>query len=191
LGVDFRGEAAGTLIWLPPPNAPDGSAIELLDTDGTPIPATLTPAHAEPSARRFRLSGTKHRPAFARIRYAEGGTSAPAIVVLADVVRHSVKEARTKKAEGAAVELAEETQRGFWLLEALDVLEAAEERSGDDDAKTIAHKRRSGEKHEPAPEQHRTLDYARFIAGRHLRSDEGAWLPAALLGASFRWCAVS
>ena len=74
-----------------------------------------------------------------------------------------------------AAQLAEETNEGFWLLETLDILEAAEERQHDD-AKMITRKRRTKDKPEPPEEQHHMLDYERFIAGRHLRSDHhGLW----------------
>ena len=62
-----------------------------------------------------------------------------------------------------------------------DILEAAEERQHDD-AKTITRKRRNEDKPEPAEQQHQTLDYERFIAGRHLRSDQSTFSPNGLAG---------
>jgi hypothetical protein len=170
-----------TLIWWPPPNAAADSVIELLHLDGRSIPASLMPIPTEPPAFRFRLSSTKDRPAFARLRHANGGMSARAIVALADVLRQEAKESRSKKAEGAAALLAEETNEGFWLLEALDVLESAEQQQAGD-AKTITRKRRDTGKLETSPEQHRTLDYESFIAGRHLSSDHSALAPNGLAG---------
>jgi hypothetical protein len=169
-----------TLIWWPPEHATNGSVI-LLDADGNELPAALTPIASEPHARRFRLTNIKERPALARLRYPDGKMSAPAIVALADALRQSTKESRSKKAEGAASLLAEETNEGFWLLEALDILEAAEERQADD-TKTITRKRRSADEPEPPPEQHCTLDYERFIAGRRLRSDGSMMAPSSLAG---------
>jgi hypothetical protein len=70
-----------------------------------------------------------------------------------DVLRQGTKESRGKKAEEAAAQLADETNEGFWLLETLDILEAAEERQHDD-AKMITRKRRTKDKPEPPEEQH-------------------------------------
>lgn len=170
-----------TLIWWPPKSTAKASVIELLDADSNEVPALLTPLETEPPLRRFRLANIKERPAFARLRYLDGKTSARAIVILADALKQTAKEARSKRAEGAATLLAEETNEGFWMVEALDVLEAAEERDADD-AKTITRKRHGAEKPEPPPEHHHTLDYEHFIAGRHLRSEDHVMAQSSLAG---------
>ena len=121
-----------TLIWWPRANTADDSVIELLDADGSLVPSVLTLIHAEPTERRFRLTNMKERPALARLRYPDGKISTPAIVALTDALKQTAKEARSKKTEGVASLLAEETNEGFWLLEALDVLEGAEQRQADD-----------------------------------------------------------
>jgi hypothetical protein len=59
------------------------------------------------------------------LRYADGTRSAPAIVVLIDKIREAAKEARSKRTENAASQLAEETEEGLWLLDVLDALESA------------------------------------------------------------------
>ena len=115
------------------------------------------------------------------MRYKDGTLSTLAIITLADVLRQGTKKARGKKAEEAAAQLAEETNEGFWLLETLDILEAAEERQHDD-AKKITRKRHNKDKPEEPEEQHHTLDYERFIAGRHLRSEQSAFSPSSLAG---------
>ncbi|MBR1214603.1 hypothetical protein [Bradyrhizobium sp. JYMT SZCCT0180] len=169
------------LIWWPPANVDDDSTIELLDADGNLVQSTLTLVHTEPAERRFRLTSMNERPALARLRYPDGKLSNPSIVALTDALKQTAKEARGKKAEGAASLLAEETNEGFWLLEALDVLEAAEQRQADD-TKTISRKRQNADKPTPPQGQYRTLDYERFIAGRHLRSDGSAMAPSSLTG---------
>ena len=171
------------LTWWPPLSAKDVSAIELLDADGKQCPAILTDITPELSAmRRFRLSGTDERPALARLRYVDGTASAPAIVALADILRQRARESRGKKAEAAAARLAEETDEGFWLLEALDILQAAEERQTGGDTKTVTRKRRPADKPEQPEQDHRTLAYDRFIAGRRLRSDDIKLMPSSFGG---------
>jgi hypothetical protein len=170
-----------TLMWWPPEGTANASAIELLDADSNELAAPLMPLETEPPLRRFRLANIKERPAFARLKYLDGKTSARAIVTLSDALKHSAKEARSKRAEAAASLLSEETYEGFWMLEALDVLEAAEEQ-GADDAKTITRKRSNADKSEPPTEHHRTLDYENFIAGRQLRSEGGMTAPSSLAG---------
>jgi hypothetical protein len=166
------------LTWWPPVSAKDVGAIELLDADGKQCPVILTDITPESSAmRRFRLSGTDERPALARLRYIDGTASAPAIVALADILRQRAKESRSKKAEAVAARLSEETDEGFWLLEALDILQAAEERQTGGDAKTVTRKRRPAGKPEQPEKDHRTLAYDRFIAGRRLRSDDSKLTP--------------
>jgi hypothetical protein len=170
-----------TLVWWPAQNTASDSVIELLDAERNQLPGQLVPVHSDPLPRRFRLPVLKDRPALARLRYGDGSKSTPAIVTLADTLKQSTKESRSKKAEGAASLLADETIEGFWLLEALDVLEAAEDRQTDE-AKTITRRRRVADKPEPPPEQHRTLNYENFIAGRQLRSDASAMAPSSLAG---------
>src|SRR5437660_838626 len=170
-----------TLIWWPGQNTADDSVIELLDAERNELPGLLAPVHWQPPARRFRLPVLKDRPALARLRYADGTKSTPAIVTLADALKQSARESRNKKVEGVASLLADETNEGFWLLEALDVLEAAEDRQTDE-AKTITRSRRGGDKPEPPREQYRTLNYENFIAGRQLRSDASAMVPSSLAG---------
>lgn len=170
------------LNWWPPDGVADDAVIELLDADGNPAPAKITTISSESAGtKRFRLSGAVDRPALARLRYKDGTLSTLAIITLADVLRQGTKKARGKKAEEAAAQLAEETNEGFWLLEKLDILEAAEERQHDD-AKKITRKRHNKDKPEEPAEQHHTLDYERFIAGRHLRSEQGAFSPSSLAG---------
>ena len=178
-----------TLIWWPPDGVTGDAAIELLDAEGNPANMTITTIPSEsPGTKRFRLTGSADRPALARLRYEDSTVSTLAIIALADALRLGTKEARGKKAEEAAAQLAEETNEGFWLLETLDILEAAEERQHDD-ASTITRKRRNKDKPEPPQSQHHTLDYERFIAGRHLRSDHSTFSRTVLPEANSRWCA--
>src|SRR5262249_37714310 len=150
-----------TLIWWPPNGEGEDATIEFFGVDGNPLAITITNIPSESAeTKRFRLTAAD-RPALARLRYKDGSLSTPAIIAIADVLRQGTKEARGKKAEEAAAQLAEETNEGFWLLETLDILEAAEERQHEE-AKTITRKRRNKNKPEEPEEQHQTLDYERF-----------------------------
>ena len=85
-----------TLIWRLPTSVPiDPQGIELLDVNGEALPSTLSPlAGGAGKDRRFRISGLQERPAFARLRFANGSLSAPAVVMLIDILRETVREAR-------------------------------------------------------------------------------------------------
>lgn len=162
----------GILTWWPPDHGREG-AIELFDASGEPLAVALTPLPAEASeTRRFRLEEDTERPALARLLYPDGKVSALAIVALADLLQENAREARGKKAEGAAALLSEETNEGFWLLEVLDTLEDAERSQQAEGARTITRRRRT-ERPDP-PEDDRKLDYAAFIAGRQVRPSCGA-----------------
>jgi hypothetical protein len=169
------------LIWWPPSDLGRNAKIELLNADGLMTPVTLSEISPDAGRRRYRFARTEQPPSFARLRYADGGSSTLAIVSVADSLRQSAKESRGRKAEEAAAQLSEETNEGFWLLEALDVLETAEERQADD-TKTITRTRPVKDKTEGGAAQHRTLDYDKFIEGRHLRSEEGGYQGSSLGG---------
>jgi hypothetical protein len=140
-----------TLIWWPPANAGDNTIIEPLDADSNLLPLTLTPIHGERPTRRFRLPNTKERPALARLRYQDGGMSAPAIIILVDALKQSAKEARSRKVDAAVALLSEETIEDVSLLEVIDILEAAEEREAEE-AKTIT---RASDASSTRPNRHR------------------------------------
>jgi len=172
-----------TLTWWPPQRPDAGSAaIELMDADGAPFPATLVPLHAQMAARRFRVAGAKDRPALARLKYPDGTFSAPAIITIADALKQTAKEARSRKVDDALALLADETTEDIALLEVIDLIAAAEEKQAED-AKAILRKRRARDKPEPPPEQHRTMDYESFIAGREQRAGQSA-LPASSFSGS-------
>jgi len=172
-----------TLTWWPP-QRPDAAsaAIELMDADGAPFPATLMPLHGETPSLRFRLVGTKDRPALARLKYPDGTFSAPAIVTIADALKQTAKEGRSRKADDALALLADETTEDIALLELIDLIAAAEEKQAED-AKAILRKRRARDKPEPPPEQHRTMNYESFIAGREQRIGQST-MPASSLSGS-------
>ena len=170
------------LTWWPPNDVRSDAKIEILNADGVTIPVTLSEVSSEAAGRRrYWFARTEQPPSFARLRYGDGGSSTLAIILVANSLRRSAKESRSRKAEEAAAQLSEETNEGFWLLEALDVLETAEERQADE-TKTITRARHVKDKPEGDAVQHRTLDYDKFIEGRHLRSEDGGYQASSLGG---------
>lgn len=92
-------------------------------------------------------------------------------MVLIDKIREAAKEARSKRTENAASQLAEETEEGLWLLDVLDALELAGrlEDSGDKQV-SIKTRRKNKEENDEASARFRTLTYEEFIAGRKVRA---------------------
>jgi hypothetical protein len=160
----------------------DPHRIELLDVNGEALPDALSPlGGGSGKDRRFRCSGLQERPAFARLRFADGSFSASAVVTLIDALRETVREARGKDAQSTALRLSEETEEGLWLLEVLDSLEGAEEaQNGSNDPGARRIREKTG--NTAAEAEFRTLDYERFIAGRRLRSEDSGVTRNSLTG---------
>ncbi len=155
------------LSWYPPGGvAPDLTTLELfnlerrvLDYDLVSLPG------ASKDELRYRLSADVARPAFARLRHADGAVSALAIVSLIDVIRQEAREQRSRSAEQAALRLADETEAELMILDVFDALEAAEARLNQEPKpSSFASRRKKGDEKDAG--QFRTLDYESFIAGR-------------------------
>jgi hypothetical protein len=177
-GARFPGRFEGlydTLFWRPPASLPgDFDRIELLGMNGEALPSTLSPlAGGLGTSRRYQMGGLQERPCFARLRFADGGASALAVVGLIDALRDIIRETRGKRAESAALQLADETEEGLWLLEIIDSLEAAETAQNEADNPGVRRTRPKAEDTE-TDTGYRTLSYDQFIAGRRLRSDPSA-----------------
>jgi len=164
-----------TLAWQPPASmAEEPAKIELLDLASHALPATLSRLPDSPgNVRRYQITGLVDRPCFARLLFVDGSSSAPAVIMLVDTVRETVREARGKRAENAAAQLAEETEEGLWLLEVLNDLESAEavQREEGDPGRSRTTAQGDGDKQEP---EYKKLDYDQFIAGRRIRSEDHA-----------------
>jgi hypothetical protein len=163
-----------TLSWRRPAFVPDGSAIELLGSARETL--SLQPEPLDASAggvRQFRMEGLVEPPVYGRLRYPDGNESGFAVVMRLDVLRETVREARNRSAEAAAVQLAsEDAEAELWLLEALNELEAAEIAEPGADEPGTRRGRRAPTEAAAEPE-YRTLSYEEFIRGRRLRSDSG------------------
>lgn len=170
-----------TLTWWPAVTDQDAT-IELLSADGRLLPVTPRPIETRDGCERFQIERLRERPAFARLRYADGDASALAVVMVLDLLRDEIRDPRTKRLEIAIEELDGETEVGLWLLDTLNTIEAAELSLKAGDGKAI---RRPGTK-KPVPEDEvepaRVLSYEDFIAGRRLRSDEQGVSPTSFSG---------
>jgi hypothetical protein len=155
------------LSWYPPGGvAPDRATLELLDLERQVLDHDLTRlAGVAKGEVRYRFPADVARPAFARLRHADGAVSALAIVSLVDVIRQEAREQRSRSAEQAALRLADETEAELLLLDVFDALEAAEARlNHEPEPASFTARRKKGD--EKGTEQFRTLDYESFIAGR-------------------------
>lgn len=165
-----RFECQRDVLYWRPSGSPDGQ-IELLDAMGESLVASLTPVGTRRDVLSFKLSCLSARPAFARLRLADGVLSAPAVISAVDVLREAVREPRSRQVELAAQQLGIETEEGLWLLEILDDLEAAEiqlRRADKLSAPRNAQRDGTADTGQPA---YQTLSYDEFVKGRHLRGE--------------------
>lgn len=171
-----------TLIWYPPPTVKlPGVDVELLKVNGVALPCTMKQLPNSTEAKiRFQLVGAQERPAFARLKFADGSLSVPAIISLFEALRGEIREIRGKGVERVIAQLENETEEGLWLLEALDELEAA---------KATESELVSGRQRQKASieddEHFKILDYQSFTAGCRLRSEGSAVGRNSLSGTEF------
>ena len=158
-----------TLTWRFPTQAdPAKDRIELFDAAKAALRVELRARpETTPDTKSFSIVG-KLRPSFARVRRADGGHSAYAIVTLVDVLKDALRPKRSRDAERIVEQLDDRNaDLGLWLLEALNVLERAEA-----PAPTSGSRRGKAKGDETAePVAARKLSYDEFIAGRRLRSE--------------------
>jgi hypothetical protein len=160
------------LAWRPA-NAvnPDSCTVELLAERGNPIACQLSPLSGDSERRRYQISGTEERPAFARLLFPDGRRSAPAIVTLIDRLSAVIRETRSRKTENALRSLDSETEASLMLLEVLDVLEQLEADDGTPKpSASIPKVKKQEDEHDPS--QYQTLSYDQFIAGRRPRTEQ-------------------
>lgn len=176
------------------PDGIDVSAVELelLDRNGQLLaerPALI--ASVGESIRRYQLPVMPERPAFARLRFSDGTQSALAIVTLADRIRETAKEPRSRSTENAIALLAEETEEGLWMLDIFDTLEAAEaQQLADVGPASVTTRRKREKKGEVCADNFRTLSYEQFIAGRRTISVESSVTRNSLAGSDLSFMRV-
>jgi hypothetical protein len=157
------------LTWRPSPifQAEDVE-IELLAADLSVLQRWLQRREAVPGGEiHVTLSDLRARPSFGRVRTADGNISALAIVSVADVLRGELREAGNKSIDGIVYQLEEETEEGLWLLDILDRLET--EAAPETQPGSIRQSREVASKTD-SQQQFQTVDYHKFVEGRHLRS---------------------
>ncbi|WP_441278596.1 hypothetical protein AB7783_20055 [Tardiphaga sp. 172_B4_N1_3] len=174
------------LVWTPPDGIePDSVIVILLDHEGNKLPHTLKSAGRKGNARHYRLTDSSDRPAFAKLRRADGTQSAVAIVTLIDKIRETAKEARSRQAENATSQLFEETEVTLLLLEILDQLEVAESahNGARSEATMVVHRKLAAGEDSSLHADHRTLPYEQFVAGRAPR-EQDLTIPRSSFGSS-------
>lgn len=171
------------LTWRPAKSVnPDSCLIELLNENGHPITCQLSSMKSDGGKCRYQITGTDERPAFARLLFADGRHSAPAIVTLIDRLSAVIRETRSHKTENALRELDSETEANLMLLEVLDVLEKLEPSDGQAKSTvSIPKKEREKEKESDAT-RYRTLSYEQFIAGRRPHNEKSKLVHNSLAG---------
>lgn len=158
---------SGRLFWWPPKSTSiEETHLELLGLTGKVLSLKLSPLTAMVDGPlRFIISEAEESPSFARLRFKDGVTSAPAVITQVDEIQDFVREIRGKKAEQAAVRLEMETEEGTWLLEVLDNFEAAEIEMQNQTNLPISHQKNITN---PLEQEtvYKKLAYESFIAGR-------------------------
>lgn len=161
-----------TLSWRPPSGVEvESCQLEFIDVRGDVMDVPIHPLTSDKTdERRYRISvANADRPSFARLRYADGRVSAPAVILIRDALRAAVRDARTKRVDAAIAMLDGETDVGLWLLETLNELQAAETALRQEAPVKRQEMARAGES--AVPETYATLSYEGFVAGRQLRGD--------------------
>ena len=161
-----------TIIWRPSAAFMSRKVdIDLLTASETALPCSFARlARSTESEVHFAVSGLRERPAFARVKLADGSVSALSVVALVDELRAELREARGKAAERAVAQLEEETEEGLWLLEVLDDLEAARHK----DVTPRSRKVKRMDTSEDNQQEFDVLDYKTFVEGCRLRTEQSS-----------------
>jgi hypothetical protein len=136
------------------------SRLELLDPAGklSSVKTDLLAGHGP--HRTFHLADVETRPAFARIRRADGSLSGLAIIACVEDLRAQTRDPLTAKAERAIRELEFDDDEGLWLLDAIHTL--AMPKAGPAQVPRAARPRDK----KTAPAVPGDLDYEAFMRGR-------------------------
>jgi hypothetical protein len=98
------------------------STLELLDPAAKPLALKPELLPGSGTERLYRLEKTEKRPAFARIRRADGTLTGVAIVACVEDLRTQTRDPLTAKAERAIRELEFDDDEGLWLLDVIQTL---------------------------------------------------------------------
>jgi hypothetical protein len=166
---------AGHLLWWPSSAylVPEGR-IELIARDGSLLAVGLLPLDTlTEGCRRFVMSDGEEEVSFARIRIGEH-VSALAVVVMTDVLRSEVREGRSRQLDEAASRLNNHEKLGLWVMDVIELIAQAEavEVGSDSPPSGRASAARKKAVAAPVRDDHKTLSYGEFVAGRKLRSEK-------------------
>ncbi|OAP35838.1 hypothetical protein AU381_16790 [Sinorhizobium glycinis] len=158
---ELRGQ---NLRWRPPAHLPNRPlAVQLYDRDGAKIGDQI-PIGASPRSS-WELAVADTRPRTAEIFFADGGRSAPTVIVDLDaLIVRTIPPHRGKKRRIADL-IDETTYEDLFLLQAINELETLDlaEQPEQDPRHGTAHYPRNGSEERPAM---RTMSYEAFVAAR-------------------------
>ncbi len=176
-----------TLIWHPSSAFRAGNVdIELLAADMSVLPFKLQRSESGSDGEvHVSLTGLEERPFFGRVRTADGISSAPAIISVADVLLGELREAGNKAIDRIVSQLDEETEEGLWLLDILDKLEKESLPASQPASQPVAKRARKVALENESQEHFETVDYQTFVAGRHLRGQGSQATRNSLTGTEF------
>ena len=166
----FEGRA-DSLIWRSKAiENPQDCTISLLSIRGLPIACTLKslPAGTEQD-NRFQIEIADQRPAFAQITFPNGIRSSPAIITWIDTLKLEIRERRRSSIQNRLDELEADTEASLALLDIMNELQALEKDESTPKA-SISIPKFSAHDDSSAPENHTSLSYDKFIAGRRPRT---------------------
>jgi len=167
----FEGRADSLLWHTGTVNSPNACRITLLGSTGQPVSGTLRPLPGQSErTMRFQLIDLQERPVFARVTFADGHESAPAIITWIDTLKMEIRETRRSGLQNRLEDLESDTEASLALLEILNELETLERGQDTPKEPLSIPKTRKDDSGEPDSSRHRTLSYEEFVAGRRPRT---------------------
>lgn len=149
---------------------PQDCTISLLGIRGLPIACTLKPLPAGTEQdKRFQIESADQRPAFAQITFPNGTRSSPAIITWIDTLKREIRERRRSSIQNRLDELEADTEASLALLDIMNELQALEKDESPPKA-PISVPKLNAHDDSNASENHTSLSYEEFIAGRRPRT---------------------
>lgn len=148
----------------------DSCTITFLDRLGNPVQGELTPfIDPAKNKRRFLIQDIETPPVFARVTFANGKTSCPAIINWIDKLKFEMRERQSNRIQKLLYELEEDTEASLLLLEIMNEFEANELSQSTPKA-PISIPRAGQDSDDAEDSNHRVLSYEEFIKGRRPRT---------------------
>lgn len=147
-----------------------GCSIKLLGSNGQMIEATLKPLkRGSDTSLLYQIENCEQRPVFAQITFPNGTSSPPAIITWIDTLKLEMRERHRTGTQNRLDELETETEASLALLDIMNELRALEQNESTPKGPISDPKANTGGA-EDTPENHKSLSYDEFIAGRRPRT---------------------